>query len=501
MKLLSILFVIFLLLPGDVMPSTEFDANCRKAYQEILSLKFKDAKTIINSELKSNPSNTLTFLLENYIDFLTVMIGEEEKDLESLRNKRDYRLQQLARGDPSSPWYLYSQADIYLQSGFARVKFGEYISAGLDIDRARRLLEDNDSKFQDFVPNKLRLGLLHSLVGTVPEKYQWAVKALNFEGTIPQGLSELRQAYKACTQFRQFDFLLPEAAFFLSFVSMNLSGDKNAILNIENEFSKPPLFQLINESPLLRYCLASMKIKTGKNDEAISLLSAYHPSSSSYPFHYLDYLLGVSKLNRLDPDANMPLLKYVAEFRGLNYIRSAYQHIAWFYFLQNNQEMYTRYMDRIKLRGNNNVDNDKQSFKDSELHIKPDPYLLKARLLFDGGYYEQALMELGKFESSDGFSNQDRRLELTYRKGRIFDEWGKKDEAIHWYDETIQNGENDPSYFAANSALHLGMIYENMHQYQKARTKYQKCLDMKFEEYNFSIQQKAKSGINRIKGL
>jgi hypothetical protein len=42
------------------------------------------------------------------------------------------------------------------------------------------------------------------------------------------------------------------------------------------------------------------------------------------------------------------------------------------------------------------------------------------------------------------------------------------------------------------------MIYEISHQYKFAASYYRKCMDMKFDDYNFSITQKAKSGLNRI---
>ena len=106
--------------------------------------------------------------------------------------------------------YLYSQSLIYLQSGMARTKFGEYVNASLDINRAYRLLIENKRKFPDFVMNKAALGILHSLIGTVPAKYRWAVRSLQFEGTISGGNSEIAEAYQQIAADPQLVFLLPE---------------------------------------------------------------------------------------------------------------------------------------------------------------------------------------------------------------------------------------------------------------------------------------------------
>jgi hypothetical protein len=479
--------------------STEFSPTCRKAYHDIICLQFNDAHKKIESEKKLNPGNSIHYLLENYIDFLIVMISEEKDDFDKLKENREFRLQRLMKGNPASPWYLYSQSEIYLQSAFARIKFGEYISAGIDINRAYRLLEDNNRKFPDFIPDKIRLGLLHTLVGTVPGKYQWAVKALDFEGSIPQGLDEIKNAYKSCQGISKYDFLLPETIFLMSFVSSNLSGDKKELSILLGEFAKPLVSQLAIESPLVCYALVNLKLKTGKNDEAIKALSACERTPGKYPFYFLDYLLGVAKLNRLDKDAYLPLMKYVADFRGMNYIKSAYEHLAWYYLISGDMEKCRMYKERIKLRGSKTVDNDKQALNNAEHNETPDISLLKARLFFDGGYYEKSMNELSNFASGSGMTNSRLKLEYTYRTARVYDETGDTGKAIYWYEETIQAGTTETSYYAANASLHLGLIYESLKKNEQASLYFQKCLDLDFEQYNFSITQKAKSGLNRIK--
>jgi tetratricopeptide (TPR) repeat protein len=493
-------FLVFLMsLTIAVAATTEFNRNCREAYSEILCLRFRDARKLIADEKTINPSNSLPYLLDNYTEFLTVMIGEEEKDLEIMRKNLDARLERLKKGDPASPWFLYSQAEVYFQWGFARLKFSEYLSAGIDINKAFRLFEENDRKFPFFIPNKIRLGLLHALVGAVPDKYNWAVTALDFKGTIPQGIQELNHAYTACLSNTSYDFLLPEVTFTLAMVYMNMSSNKDAVTKLASEFDKPPLSGYLKKSPLLCYTLANMKMRLGKNDEAISLLTASPRAAGSYPVAYLDYLLGVAKLNRQDSDAYMPFMKFVAEFKGRNYIRSAYEHLAWYHLLHANTEKYWFYMDRIKLRGYSMVDNDKQAMKNAKKREMPNPMLLKAKLSFDGGYFNKALEDLSIFSNSKGMENPRLQLEYTYRKARTYDELGKHDEAISWYNRTISLGEKDPAYFAANSALYLGKIYENEGKYELASACYAKCLKMDFDEFHFSITQKAKSGLNRIK--
>jgi len=495
MKHLTILFILFFV-SVTAEASFTFNDNCKQAYTDVMYLRFTHADARMQAEKKINPGNQVPYIIDNYIDFLKVLIGEEEKDFVHLKDNRDFRLQKLAKQGKESPWYLYSQSLIYLQSGVARIKFSEYVNAGLDINRAYRLLIENQRKFPDFIMNKAGLGILHALIGTVPAKYKWAIRSLRFEGTIPEGNSEIKEAYMQVASDPKLSFLLPETAFLLSFVTLNLSADIPAALSLVEKLSATSLTKANKESPLVVYMFANIYARAGENDKVIKLLTEFRFAADQYPFQYLNYMLGVAKLNRLDVDACYPLLNFLGSFKGKNYIRSAYMHLAWYYYIQNEPEQYNVYVERIKLRGNDLVDNDREALTFAGQKSKPDLPLLKSRLLCDGGYYARARYELEGFKTADKRS----RIEYTYRLGRIYHNWGKTDEAIPYYEETIKNGDKLPYYFAANSALQLGMIYENSNKFTLAKTYYSKVLDMQFEEYQFSISNKAQAGLNRIKG-
>ncbi len=495
MKPLSIVFL-FLLISVTARAAFTFNENCRLAYTDVMCLRFTQAGTRMLSEKKINPDNQVPSLIENYIDFLKVLIGEEEKDFIHLKNNKEIRLQKLALDGKNSPWYLYSQALIYLQSGVARIKFGEYVNAGLDVNRAYRLLIENQKKYPDFVLNKSALGILHSLIGTVPAKYRWATRSLNFEGTITEGVSEVKEASRQVAADPQLRFLLPETVFLLTFVTLNISVDIPEALSLADKFNAELYAPLLKESPLLAYTFANIYSRAGENEKAIKILTECPRTADRFPFHYLDYMLGIAKLNRLDADACFPILNFLGNFKGKNYIRAAYMHLAWYYLVRNEPQKYNLYMERIKLRGNDLVDNDREALSFANSNIKPDLPLLRARLLFDGGYYERALNELKGYTSTDKKS----KLECTYRLGRIYHNWGKIDEAIPYYKETIKSGAGLPYYFAANAALQLGLIYEKRKEYALAYSWFSRVPEMDFEEYRFSICNKAQAGLNRIHG-
>ena len=127
----------------------------------------------------------------------------------------------------------------------------------------------------------------------------------------------------------------------------------------------------------------------------------------------------------------------------------------------------------------------------------PNVRLLRARLLFDGGYYDRALAEFRNTSLSD-FPRYRDQLELTYRLGRIYTAQGQTEKALPLFRQTLRNGSSRQWHYAANAALQLGTIYEAAGQPDSAAYYYNSCLDLRHHEYQNSIDQKAQAGLERV---
>jgi tetratricopeptide (TPR) repeat protein len=487
--------LIIITLPVWAQYSYDFNENCRNAYQSIISLKFEEGKKLISLEKSNNPQNNIPYLLENYIYFLTVFIGEEEETFGLYDDKKDAIIDRLKDGDENSPYYRWSLAQVYLQWAVVRTKFKEYITATLEINKAYRQLERNKEEFPDFLPNNINLGLLHTMIGTIPDNYNWAKKMVGIEGTIDEGLSEILEVLNASFEQKEFAHYRAECVFYLSFIQMNLMSNKSKTFDylkmIENDETSV-------QNPMAVYAIARIYMNNGLNDIAIEILLNRPQGEEFFPFYYLDYLTGIAKLRRLDKDASKYLYKYVSNFKGINYIKDTYQKIAWHNYVHGNTELYKSNLKKVLKYGNTIVDGDKQAEREAEGNILPNFHLLRGRLLFDGGYYEEAIREMTANTSENFLKDTRDTLEFTYRIGRIYHEWGKTDEAIKNYKETIRLGSESAYYYAANAALKLGNIYEDQKDYNNAIHYYKAAQNMKNEEYRNSINQKAKAGLNRI---
>lgn len=470
----------------------EFSPKLTEAYEKAISLQFKSASRLVADVKREEPNNVLVYYIENYIDFLKIYIDEDYTEFQKLEPNKEFRLQKLKEGNEDSPYYLYTQAEIRLQWAVARAKFNELRTAMFEVRKAFKLLEQNDKKFPDFIANKKSLGILHSVVGAVPPNYQWLVGLAGMNGTIEQGRREIKEVVDYARRHPEFIFG-DETVIMYSLLILHIGNESTESWNIIKSASLDA-----SKNPLIAFAQASVAQHTGRNKEAIRILENKPTGSQYHPFHFMDYMLGLSKLHRQDSDAGFYLNKYVINFNGRNYIKECYQRIAWFELLRGNEEGYKKNMAKVFTKGKTDIDGDKNALKAAKSRIIPNVTLLKARLLFDGGLLTKADQLLSPL-SEGSFSTKAEKLEFQYRKGRVLQELNKHEQAITAYNTTIGIGKDMGYYFACRAALEAGTIKEELGEYAAARIYYNKCLSMSPDEYKTGLHGKAKAGLNRIK--
>ena len=130
--------------------------------------------------------------------------------------------------------------------------------------------------------------------------------------------------------------------------------------------------------------------------------------------------------------------------------------------------------------------------KDAESFYFSSPVLLKARLLYDGGYYKRALNQIIEFKKIDN-------IEYWYRLARIKSKLKfKNNEIIAHYEKSYDLGKGTTAYYAPMSALQIALIYEKQNEINKAAIYFERCLSMSDFDYERGIHQNAKSGLARI---
>jgi hypothetical protein len=497
-KLFRITFLSMLLICGAVTTVRAdyfWSENCQQAYAEAIRLDFESATKLCNQEKKERPENLLPIYIESQIDFLKSFIDEDKKQLEGIKARNSERIDLLEKHKGKSPYQRLCIAEMYLQLAIARMRFEEFIVAAYDVRKAYKLLEENQKEYPDFKQNLRGLGLIHAAVGTIPKNYQWIANMLGLSGSIKQGLGELKLLLNACYRNSELHYLKDETIVMLTFLELNLGKEK------DNDVIRKRFYPVkdIHQRPILLFAKSIFHFAAAENDSVIDLLSRRPAETEGQPLHYLNFMEANARLFTMDFTAEKYYLKYLQNYRGTTYVKSAWQKLAWIRLLKGDMAGYKNYISKctIAAKGEDLTDEDKAAIKELESGEVPNTILLKSRLLFDGGYYQRALAELaGKPISL--FPSLRNQLEYTYRLARIFDKQEKKEKALELYESTYQNGASQKFYFAASASLHTAQIHEDLGNKTKAIEWYKKTLELRDHEYQNSLDQKAKAGLNRL---
>lgn len=468
----------------------EYSSTAQQAYKQIFSLRFQEARSTLVHLQVQEPDNLILHSLHNDMDCLAIFIGEREDTYAQLREKKQERLELIRKGDSGSPYYLFTQADIHLQWAITRVKFEDYFQAVMEIKRAFHLLERNAELFPAFMPNKMNLGILHALVGTVPDQFRWGLKLLGMSGTISQGKAEIEEVLQHAESN---DFVFRDEIYVMyAYLLLHLENQGEEAWKVLTRAKLDP-----QKNPLACFVTANVAMQTGRNELAIDLLANKPDGDHYFSFPYLSFMEGVARLNRGDVDADAYLKFFLRNTKGKHYIKEAYQKLAWHAIIHDYPDRYFAYVNACKEQGAAVIDEDISALNEARADHMPDRDLLMARVLFDGGYLPKAASHL---ESVDPSKYQDKalKLEYHYRLGRINHALKHYTKALPYYDMTIMEGRYDRHYFACNAALMSGRIHELKNNNELAIESYELALAMQPDQYRASLHQKAKAGLLRI---
>lgn len=470
-----------------------FDSACTLAYKEIIKLKLTDGKDLINKARVENPANLVPDLLDGYIDFFTLFFNEDPAQYEIRKPNFDKRLSAFDSGPHDVAFYRFSKALTYLQRAAVKIKFGEKYSAGWDFKKANSQIKENKSIYPLFQPNDMLYGPLEVVIGTVPPEYKWVTSIFGMKGSINEGMELMRNFINSNDKFAK--LFSNEAMFYYCYLVFYIENKPDEVFKL----IQTRKLDIINNH-LFAYLASNLAINSKQTEYARQIIQGRNMSAAYLQTPAWDFEMGYVKFHKLQlDDAIFSFQKFINNFKGGFYVKDVLQKISWAYYLKGNKEEAEKYRQMTIRNGNTESDADKKAYQDAKKGLWPNPTLLKARILNDGGYQQEALMILNNI-NIDSLIKPEEKLEYAYRVARVYDDMRRDDDAIKFYDTAIKLGKDRREYYAARAAVQRGFIYERRNQKTLAIASFKECLDMGDHEYKGSLDQRAKSGIARCKG-
>ncbi|WP_234735288.1 tetratricopeptide repeat protein [Tellurirhabdus bombi] len=493
-----IAFLLFCL-AGAISPvlaaDFEFTPALQRAYADILKLKVQGAQRVIAPEVTRR--NGVALYLDNYADMITLLISDDRKAFARFEAREDQRLDALRNLDANSPWQRLLQAEVRLHWAFVKLKFGQEVSASWDIIRAYRLLEENRKKFPNFWPTYKSLGVLHILIGSVPESYTWVTNLLGLKGNVKQGIQEIQMVARKDALFRTEARLIE-----LLVQAYILKFDNADVTNLKQFVSENP------DNLMLHFFATTILMKDARSEEALPYL-LNRPTGPDYlPFPFTEYLKGEIFLQKgAFQQANQHYRLFLGQYKGLNFLKDTYYKQFLCFWLTDNpgdDAASVQLLRQVSNVGASVVEGDKAAQKFADLYFKKgvsanQKVLMRSRLATDGGYLDTALAVLRPYTEAN-FSLLAEKAEFNYRKGRILQRREEMDEAIPLFERAIALSEKSQLSFGATAALQLGYVYQQKRNVSQARRYFQKAISFKKHEYKNSVDNKARAALNEIGG-
>lgn len=458
-------------------------------FSDILYLRFDKVVQDLEKSKRSEKATPGTIYLEDYLEFILTIINGDRLSFEQYKVNSNKRLNLLNNYD--DPIKLGFQAEINFHSFLLGIyhqenvfAFKKFILTYKQINRY--ILKAANSGYG----NKLK-GMITIVLSAVPAEYDWIISLFGLPDDLNKGIM-LIEDYRS-----RFN---PGSPQYLE--SVLIIAATRFLFSREYERNLTDLRSLPSnsiENPLIRLIYLFSASKAGRNMEVISILKNYRQKPDEYKVCFYDYLYGEALLNRLDVNAGEKLISFVNCTKGRTWLKSAYRKLAWNYLIAGDTISYYQYRRMVLDSGNTITDIDKEAFIEFSSGEIPNIDLLKARLLFDGGYYSRAGDLLINPKVRKQLQTFVQQLEYTYRLARIFHLKNETDKAIALYRLTLEKGLDLPLYYAANAALQLAIIYEKRGDYTLAETYYLKVFEATEEPYGARMRYAARQGIKRLK--
>ncbi len=481
-------FLVFSNLTGK--PHFKYSNNCEVAHQALLRFDLKACRKALSQERKKNPDNLFITYFNNYLDFFKAYAFENRNSYSRIIEKMGQRIDTIDDA-PESKYKNLLQGEIYLHQSLVHLKFGDNVKAAWDLNRAYQFLESNKEQYPDFLLADRAYYALQAMVGSLPQSYYILANLAGMDGSLNEAINKYKASLKQMANNNKYRYFYRESKVLYAYLQLHLLGNETKALKIVKSVAKEAPNNPINE-----VFLSNIADQAKKNKLILETLSHYRESKPPIP--YLDYKLGDALLKKHDPKAKFYFGRYIENFEGKSYVKDAYLKIGWSYLMAGQMDQYQNCMYLVKQKGGKQRSEDQQALQEVGQYDQNNAWLLKARLAFDGGYYDKALTYLNQDEAKVE-PNTPLHAEMLYRKARIFQEQGRDDESLAYYDSLlVQKSQNLKSYWCPASYYYKGLILEHQGKVQAAEKQYKLCLDQDGYAYERSISRKAKAGLKRL---
>ena len=231
--------------------------------EDIYNLKFEEAKKIFKRVQTEYPKNIEGYFFESLIYFHSAAASRDEAQYEKFMDVSSdviIRCEDMLDENENDLDALYYKGQSHSYRSLLMLALNKsLISAASNGNSGYRLLSEVIERNPSYYDAYMGLGLYRIAIEFVPDKFQWLLSIIGFEGNLKEGIRMLETAVNR-GRFTQVD-----AKVYLSIFSIKESEEENG----ETKAMLRSLTERYPESPFFSLIYASALQQTGEMDESI----------------------------------------------------------------------------------------------------------------------------------------------------------------------------------------------------------------------------------------
>ncbi len=455
-----------------------------RAYHHLLELKVDWKDQITEKEYDQGSDETFKIYTESLCDFLSLTLRHDDSLYQTYINREKKHLDELDELNENDEFISFVKAEIKLHAAIIRFRYNDQFSGAIRLIQSYNIVKTKIENENTPVYFYKTAGVLNILLSIVPDKYDFFLNLIGIHAELSTGVQQLKKINET---YNLFQF---EGQMILALLNAYYLNDpeKSAIILNENraEWQHGLLYQYLNG-------LVFMKIRD--NDKAILAFSSCTqfkgdhmeiPSSTFY--------LAESFLKKLDYSlARENYLKYLSLENNDDFVKASYYKLSLISLFNNEIKTYESYREKVLTEGTVSTEADNYAYKLIKNNYQPHPEIQKARLLFDGGYYDQSLNILKSIQGDK--LNAEEKLEFNYRSARAYQLQKNYSKATHFFEKMFEMTFQD-HYLVANAHLQMGYMLYELGNKDGSERQFREALRYSGEFYKESIRNEAKAGLS-----
>lgn len=441
-----LLLVMMLIVSGlRAQQSILSSTACSKSLSDVYSCAFKS----FEFDIQNVADPTLAAYLHEYASLMRYTIANNEDNYESYLEASDEAMD-------AADGHLYENTimcNLQLHRCLVEMSKGNIWSGGVQFWKAYRSYKDGEDDHHSYDGQLKLRGIFNILLSQIPEKWRSIAGFLGF------GTGDLDVGFRQIETYRKTVDHIPgvrEESLLLSFANIFLSHEQRITDELAEAMKK-------SHSPVVAYTyLLSMGRKQQGEAADAFIATMFDDMYSKFPL--LMHQRAKFALRRLDFEAAKRYAdRFFETYEGVSCKGDALLIKAYAHKIEGNEPAANQLAQKcVEYLGESDID--KRTLADAKRVPTDDVLLLKSRMLFEYGLYDEAKSVLVGYKPSSRHA-----IEYQFRLARAEEKLGNKAAALAHYDRVIAMSDTDTRYFGPYSAVYAADLKMAVHDYDSAR--------------------------------